>query len=69
MTSALYSTTGSLRQGIFDMQAIENDTLKPASQFKTFEMLDVEVPRALIDYMEGAHMHPAAQHGFRAYED
>ena len=28
MTSALYSTIGSLRQGVFDMQAIENDALK-----------------------------------------
>ena len=69
MTSVLYSTIGSLCQGVFDMQAIKNDTLKPAPQFKTFEMLDVEVPRALIDYMEGAHMHPEAQHEIRAYED
>ena len=51
------------------MQAIENDALTPASQFKTFEYLDVEVPRALIDYMEGAHMHPENQHRIRAYED
>ena len=51
------------------MQAIKNDALTPASQFKTFEMLDVEVPRALIDYMEGAHMHTEAQHGIKAYED
>ena len=29
MTSVLYSTIGSLRQGVFDMQAIENDALKP----------------------------------------
>ena len=29
MTSALYSTIGSLCQGVFDMQAIENDALKP----------------------------------------
>ena len=38
MTSALYSTIGSLRQGVFDMQAIKNDALTPASKFKTFEM-------------------------------
>ena len=29
MTSALYSTIGSLCQGVSDMQAIENDALKP----------------------------------------
>ena len=29
MTSALYSTIGSLCQGVFDMQAIENNALKP----------------------------------------
>ena len=29
MTSALYSSIGSLCQGVFDMQAIENDALKP----------------------------------------
>ena len=51
------------------MKAIENDAPKPASQFKTLEMLDVEAPRALIDYMEGALMHPEAKHEIRAYED
>jgi len=29
MTSVLYSTIGSLCQGVFDMQAIENNALKP----------------------------------------
>ena len=29
MTRVLYSTIGSLRQGVFDMQAIKNDALKP----------------------------------------
>ena len=40
-TNALYSAIGSLRQGVFGMKAIENDAPKPASQFKTLEMLDV----------------------------
>ena len=29
MTSVLYSTIGSLCQGVSDMQAIENNALKP----------------------------------------
>ena len=29
MTSVLYSSIGSLCQGVSDMQAIENDALKP----------------------------------------
>ena len=39
MTSALYSTIGSLRQGVFDMQAIENDALKPGPTGPTLVQL------------------------------
>ena len=39
MTSVLYSTVGSLRQGVSDMQAIENDALKPGPTWSNLVQL------------------------------
>ena len=44
MTSVLYSTIGSLRQGVSDMQAIKNDALKPGPLSRTASInLPIEV--------------------------